>query len=92
MTLLWAGLIGLGVGFLGGLFGKGGSAVATPLLAAAGVPAFAAVASPLPATIPSTLAAGRAYARERLVDPYVVRGSIAFGGPAVQGRPWTIPA
>ncbi len=82
MTLLWAALIGLGIGFLGGLFGKGGSAIATPLLAAAGIPAIAAVASPLPATIPSTLAASKAYARERMVDWTVVRWSVAFGVPA----------
>jgi uncharacterized membrane protein YfcA len=44
-------LIGAAVGFLGGLFGKGGAAVATPLLAAVGVPAIVAVASPLPATV-----------------------------------------
>jgi uncharacterized membrane protein YfcA len=80
--LLAAALIGLGVGFLGGLFGKGGSAVATPLLALAGVPAIAAVASPLPATIPSTLAASRAYARQHLADLTVVRWSVAFGVPA----------
>ena len=51
-------LIGAGVGLMSGLFGKGGSAVATPLLHAIGVPALAALASPLPATIPSTLRRG----------------------------------
>ena len=58
----WAGIVpwiaivvvGAVVGFLGGLFGKGGSAIATPLLAAAGVPPIIAVASPLPATVPGT--------------------------------------
>src|SRR3954449_3367866 len=82
MTLLGAALIGLAIGFLGGLFGKGGSAIATPLLHMIGVPAIAAVASPLPATIPSTLAASRAYAEERMVDGTVVRWTIAFGVPA----------
>jgi uncharacterized membrane protein YfcA len=59
----WAGivLIGATVGFLGGMFGKGGSAIATPLLAAIGLPAFVAVAAPLPATIPGTLFAHRQY-------------------------------
>src|SRR2546427_6865736 len=58
----WLGVaaIGLLVGFLSGLFGKGGSAIATPLLHALGVPAIVAVAAPLPATIPSTLVAGAA--------------------------------
>ncbi|MFN2607459.1 MAG: sulfite exporter TauE/SafE family protein [Acidimicrobiales bacterium] len=75
-------LIGLGVGFLSGLFGKGGSAVATPLLHAVGVPALVAVAAPLPATIPSTLAATAAYWRERLVDRRVLAWSMGVGVPA----------
>ncbi|MEO8266063.1 MAG: sulfite exporter TauE/SafE family protein [Ilumatobacteraceae bacterium] len=82
MTFALAALIGVGIGFLGGLLGKGGSAIATPLLHAIGVPAIIAVASPLPATIPSTLIASYAYAREHLVDWRVVRWSIGFGVPA----------
>jgi uncharacterized membrane protein YfcA len=82
VTLVGVAVIGVGIGFLGGLFGKGGSAVATPLLHAIGIPAIVAVASPLPATIPSTLAAGSAYSRERLVDGRVVRWSVVFGVPA----------
>ena len=54
-------LIGGGVGFLSGAFGKGGAAVSSPLLHAIGVPAMFVLASPLPATIPSTLLAGRKY-------------------------------
>src|SRR5476651_1305577 len=42
--LLGALLIGAGVGFLSGAFGKGGSAVSTPLLHALGVPAIATIA------------------------------------------------
>ena len=61
-------LIGAAVGFLGGLFGKGGSAIATPLLAAVGVPPILAVAAPLPATIPGTLVAARPYVRGRFFD------------------------
>ena len=38
MTLVSAALIGVGIGFLGGLLGKGGSAIATPLLHAIGIP------------------------------------------------------
>lgn len=82
MTLLGVAVIGLGVGLLGGLFGKGGSAVATPLLHALGVPAIVAVASPLPAAIPSTLAAAWAYWRAGLVDWRLVRWSIGVGVPA----------
>jgi uncharacterized membrane protein YfcA len=74
--------VGAGVGFLGGLFGKGGSAVATPLLAALGVPAFIAVAAPLPATVPSTAMASWAYWRHRLLDRRVVLWSLGVGVPA----------
>lgn len=82
VTLVGAALIGIGIGLMGGMFGKGGSAVATPLLHAIGVPAIVAIASPLPATIPSTLAASWAYWREDYVDWRVVRWSIGFGIPA----------
>jgi uncharacterized membrane protein YfcA len=82
VTLLAAAGIGLAIGFLGGMFGKGGSAIATPLLAAIGVPAIVAVAAPLPATIPSTLAASSVYWKARLIDWRVVRWSLGFGIPA----------
>jgi hypothetical protein len=75
-------VIGMSIGLLGGLFGKGGSAVATPLLHAAGVPPIAAVASPLPATVPGTLVAAREYWRAGLVDRRLVRWSVAAGFPA----------
>ncbi|HEY4332973.1 MAG TPA: sulfite exporter TauE/SafE family protein [Ilumatobacteraceae bacterium] len=82
MTLLGAACIGLAIGFLGGMFGKGGSAIATPLLHAIGVPAIVAVASPLPATIPSTLAASSVYWKQRLIDWRVTKWSVGFGVPA----------
>jgi uncharacterized membrane protein YfcA len=75
-------LIGITVGFLGGLFGKGGSAVATPLLGLIGFPGFVAVAAPLPATVPGTLIASWAYWRSHLLDWQVVRWSIGVGVPA----------
>src|SRR5262245_24280046 len=78
---LGALLIGAGVGFLSGAFGKGGAAVSSPLLHAIGVPAIVAVASPLPATIPSTLLAGRKYARERHVDRHVLAIGLLIGLP-----------
>jgi uncharacterized membrane protein YfcA len=74
--------IGAAVGFLSGLFGKGGSAVATPLLSVVGIPPIVAVASPLPGVIPSTLAASYAYWRENLQDWRVIRWSVAVGIPA----------
>jgi uncharacterized protein len=74
--------IGAVVGFLGGLFGKGGSAIATPLLNLIGFSAIVAVASPLPSTIPATLVAAYPYWREDLVDREVVGWSILVGVPA----------
>ena len=78
-VLLAAMLIGVGVGFLSGAFGKGGSAVATPLLHLLGVPALVAIASPLPATIPSTWLASRVYARRGDIDKRVVRVGLPVG-------------
>jgi uncharacterized membrane protein YfcA len=74
--------IGGAVGLLGGLFGKGGSAVATPLLHLAGVPALMAIATPLPATIPATAAAAGTYWRQGLVNRRVLGWTVAFGVPA----------
>ncbi len=79
--LLGALLIGAGVGFLSGAFGKGGSAVSTPLLHVLGVPAIVAIASPLPATIPATWLASRRYAREGHVDRRVLRVGMIVGIP-----------
>jgi uncharacterized membrane protein YfcA len=73
---------GIVIGFLGGLFGKGGSAVATPLLSLLGFPGFIAVASPLPATIPATLIASAEYRRFHLLDWEIIGWSIAVGVPA----------
>ncbi len=82
MTLLAVVLVGAGVGFLGGLFGKGGSAIATPMLHAVGIPGIVAVASPLPATIPGTLVAARRYRRYDLIDREVFRLAVVAGIPA----------
>lgn len=84
LVLSWIAIsaIGLGIGFLGGMFGKGGSAVATPLLYAVGVPPIVAVASPLPATIPSTFVAARAYQQRGYVDRRILTTSLIAGIPA----------
>lgn len=78
-------LIGAVVGFLSGLLGKGGSAITTPALQIfAGINPFAALASPLPATLPTTLSASVAYSREKnLVNNRVVKISILLGIPAI---------
>jgi uncharacterized membrane protein YfcA len=79
---LGAFFVGIVIGFLGGLFGKGGSAIATPLLSLLGYPGFIAVASPLPATIPGTLVASGEYWESGLLDWGIVCWSIGVGIPA----------
>lgn len=74
--------IGAGVGFVAGLFGAGGSAVGTPLLHAAGVPAFAAITSPLPVAIPLAASAALAYRRSGLIDRTLLVRTLWFGVPA----------
>lgn len=76
-------IIGSLVGFLSGLLGKGGSAITTPALQIfAQVNPFAALASPLPAALPSTLSASFAYKKENLINKKVVILSILQGIPA----------
>lgn len=75
-------VIGLTVGFLGGLFGKGGSAIATPLLSLAGTPGYIAVATPLPATVPGTLVASAAYWKAHLWNRPIILWSISIGVPS----------
>jgi len=57
--------------------------VATPLLSPLGFPGFVAVASPLPATVPSTVVASAEYRRSRLLDWEIVWWSIGIGTPAI---------
>lgn len=80
---LGALLTGVVIGFLGGLFGKGGSAIATPILSLIGFPGFIAVASPLPATVPGTLIASAEYWRSQLMDWEIIWWSIGIGVPAI---------
>ena len=74
--------IGAVVGYLGGLFGKGGAAIATPFLALIGVPAIVAVASPLPATVPGTLVAFSRYRKGGFANRRVIGWSVGCGVPA----------
>jgi uncharacterized protein len=76
-------LTGVAVGFLGGLFGKGGSAIATPLLSLAGAPGYIAVATPLPATVPGTLVASAAYWKAHLWNRNIILWSVLIGLPSV---------
>lgn len=81
--------IGMFVGYVSGLFGKGGSAIATPLLQLAGTPAFIAVASPLPATVPGALVATVTYLRQGFYDKKIILWSIAAGFPATILGAWS---
>lgn len=64
-----------------GLFGVGGSSVATPVLAMLGAPGLVAVASPLPATIPAAAFGAAPYVRSREARPRAAMWSIAGGVP-----------
>lgn len=76
-------LIGLIVGYLSGLLGKGGSAISTPALQIfAGVNPFFALASPLPAAITSTISATTVYSHEKLFNKRLIIMAAIFGIPA----------
>jgi uncharacterized membrane protein YfcA len=73
---------GVGVGILFGLFGVGGSSFATPVLSLLGVPPLLAVASALPATLPSAISGAVSYLRRGEMDWRVAWLSVAGGLPA----------
>ncbi len=81
MNFLEYVLAGLGVGVVFGLFGAGGSAFATPVLAVLGVPGLLAVASPLPAMIPAAYVSARRYMKSGNLDRRVARLAIGGGVP-----------
>jgi uncharacterized membrane protein YfcA len=85
MTIAPAVAIGLGavVGFSSGLFGVGGSSVATPLLRIFGIPRFVALASPLPVNLPTAIVGGIAYALKGMVHGRIVFWTAVLGAPAV---------
>ena len=74
-------LAGFAIGLLMGFFGVGGASVATPLLSLLGIPPLAAVASPLPATIPGAAIAGSSYLRSGEARPRAAAWSLAGGIP-----------
>lgn len=73
---------GVVIGVLMGLFGVGGSSVATPVLSLLGVPPFLAIASPLPATIPGALLAATSYIRSGDARPRAAGWSLLGAVPA----------
>ncbi|MGZ4130058.1 MAG: sulfite exporter TauE/SafE family protein [Actinomycetota bacterium] len=73
---------GVVIGSLTGLFGVGGSSVATPLLSLLGVPPLVAVASPLPATLPSAAIAAVPYIRAKETRPRAAAWTLLGAVPA----------
>jgi uncharacterized membrane protein YfcA len=78
----WFVLAGVALGTLTGLFGVGGSSIATPLLSLLGAPGLIAVASPLPATIPGAAVAAIAYVRRGEARPRAAAWTVLGGAPA----------
>ena len=80
ITLL---IIGSIVVFLSRLLGKGGSSITTPALQIfTGMNPFYALASPLPATLPTTISASLVYRKKELINQRVVVSCILLGIPA----------
>jgi uncharacterized membrane protein YfcA len=79
------------IGSLVGIFGVGGSSVATPLLAMLGLPGLLAVATPLPATIPTALSAAVSFFRNGEVRPRAAGWSLLGSTPAAVAGAWLSP-
>lgn len=71
------------LGSLSGLFGVGGSSIATPVLRLLAVPRLTALGTPLPVTLPTALVGGWTYWRRGLVNTRAVLYTAAGGVPAV---------
>ena len=64
-----------------GLFGAGGAAFATPMLALAGIPGVIAVATPLPAMLPASVLSARRQLRAGNLDTRLAGLVVAGGVP-----------
>jgi uncharacterized membrane protein YfcA len=73
---------GVAVGLFYGCFGAGGSAFATPVLVLLGLPAVVAVATPLPALLPASLAGLVSRRGGHDLDWIAVRRTLAGAMPA----------
>lgn len=76
-------LAGVCIGVAFGLFGAGGSAFGTPVLALMGIPAPIAVASPLPAVLPAAIVGARQYLRAGVLDRRVAKLAVLAAVPTV---------
>ena len=81
MSLVLVAAAGVGIGIAFGLFGAGGSAFGTPVLALLGVPAPIAIASPLPAVLPAALVGAREYFRAGVLDRRIAVLAVVAGVP-----------
>jgi len=83
MSVNWLVIValGMGVGFLSGLFGVGGGFLMTPLLVFAGIPSTVAVATTLSHVTASSISGALAQWRKRAVD-FGMAGVMAAGGMA----------
>ncbi|MGE5344064.1 MAG: sulfite exporter TauE/SafE family protein [Candidatus Omnitrophota bacterium] len=75
--------IGLIIGFLSGLFGVGGSSIATPVLRLIDIPRMIALASPLPVSLPTAVVGGITYWKKGLVNTKAVFWTALGGVPTV---------
>ena len=74
-------LAGAVAGTVFGIFGAGGSAFATPMLALAGVPGAMAIATPLPALLPASVLSARRQLRSGNLDTRIAWLVVAGGVP-----------
>jgi uncharacterized protein len=81
MSVNWLVIIalGLGVGFLSGMFGVGGGFLMTPLLVFAGIPSTVAVATTLSHVTASSMSGALAQWRKRTID-FAMAGVMLGGG------------
>lgn len=76
-------IIGATIGLASGFFGIGGALIGTPLLKIfAGLPALLALATPLPAAIPSAIAGSIVYHQKKLIDWRLAKLTILFALPS----------
>jgi uncharacterized membrane protein YfcA len=83
MSVFWLWMIGLGlgVGFLSGMFGVGGGFLMTPLLVFSGIPSTVAVATTLSHVTASSVSGALTQWRKRAID-FTMAGVMLSGGVA----------
>jgi uncharacterized membrane protein YfcA len=86
MSVQWIAILsmGLGVGFLSGLFGVGGGFLLTPLLVFYGIPSGVAVATTLSHITASSISGAVAQWKQRAID-FKMAGVMMLGGLAGTG-------